>query len=152
MRFVKGCPHKGSKSCWYVVLDCREAELFVAKLLAGRSLELLRDPHRDITSVMAAQAGTALSLDLTSGVHDRKGFYVGRSGGMAPTLHKILEERERDDWPDAPRVRISRWPGGSHFYVTIDGRDFEWNGQNKWPTASSAEEAVQEWRTKRCKK
>ncbi len=146
MLFVKGSPFKGSGSYWYVKLDRPEAEAFVASILRGNAEQFLCDKHADITSCIAAQSSLGLAMQLEDGFHDRRGYYANRRGGMCPELYDTVQETEADDWPVSPDVRICRWPNGRHYYVRVNGREFEWRGKAKWNTAREAEAAVAEWR------
>ena len=38
-------------------------------------------------------------------------------------------------------IKVIRWPGGNHFYITIDGKTTDVDGKEKWNTAGGAEEA-----------
>lgn len=143
MRFVLGRPAKGCDPCWYVRLDCREAEVFVAAILRDNSANFARDPHKGAISAICAIASMQLAMQIDLGFHDRHGYYVGRKGGMCPKLFEIIEEREIDTWPDGPRIETFRWPNGKHYYAKVDGTDVEYKGQTKWNTHEAAQSAAE---------
>jgi hypothetical protein len=142
MKFVKGSSFKGCKPTWYLVLDGKDAEQFTASILRGNGERFLRDPHGDRSSVIAAQASMKLAMMLDLGLHDRTGYFVNRRGGMCHTLYGIVERKTSSMWPEKTEIAITRWPGGVHFYVKVDGQDVEWRGQNKWTTESAARDAA----------
>lgn len=42
-------------------------------------------------------------------------------------------------------VKISKWFGGPHFYISVDGRNVEMNGVSKWNTVEAAEQAMKKY-------
>lgn len=55
-------------------------------------------------------------------------------------------------WPkdkkDEPKINLSRWPNGKHWYATVNGMDVkEDNGQRKWNTPEAAERAAKKFAT-----
>lgn len=143
MRFVLGKPHKLVKPGWYLVLDSREAEEQVANTLRKNSKNFALDPHKSYFTNLLALVSMRLAMEIDCGLHDRMGYYVNREGGMCPQLYKITEERDCDNWPDVPRISISRWPNGKHFYVKVDDIDIEWNRRRKWCTERAAQKAAE---------
>jgi hypothetical protein len=45
----------------------------------------------------------------------------------------------------APKITISRWPEGTHWYARVDGEDVELDGYRKWLSRIEAEAAAKEW-------
>jgi len=156
MRFVLGRPVKGVKGhkitekdfCWYVCLDCEDADLLVAGILNARAKQFLNDPHGkgEFSTHVAMVAASGLALQMETGMHKRRGYYANRSGGMCPNLYEIIEDVEADDWPCEAKVEISKWMNGTHYYVKVNGSDFEWKGKYKWNTREAAENAVEAWK------
>lgn len=145
MKFVFGKPHKLVEPGWYLVLDSRDAEERVALILTNNAKRFVSDPHGGEISAHLALITTRLAMEIYCGLHDRLGFYVGRSGGMCPNLVEIIEEREGNEWPDKPRVSIGKWPNGKQYYARVDDIDLEWRGSNKWNTESAAQKAADEY-------
>jgi hypothetical protein len=48
-----------------------------------------------------------------------------------------------------PKVIISRWPEGMHWYARVDGQDVSLDGTNKWFSELAARTAVDEWLKRR---
>lgn len=142
MKFVLGKPHKLVGPCWYLVIDCRDAEKYVASIIRHNAMKFAKDPHKgDITAVLALKS-MVMAMQFDLGCHDRDGWYVGRRGGMCPNLVEIIKEVESDNWPETERISITKWPGGKHYYARVDEQDVEWGGLNKWSTNEAAREAA----------
>jgi len=45
-------------------------------------------------------------------------------------------------WTTKPKISISKWPNGQHWYAYVDGREVIENGVQKWNTPAEAEEAA----------
>ena len=69
---------------------------------------------------------------------------VNRNGGFFPLRGQAVKEsREVPTWtlPGA-KIKVSQWPGGTHFYARVGDEDVVENGRNKWFDAGSAERAA----------
>ena len=84
-------------------------------------------------------------------IYEKEGkVYVTREGGVRPDTRlrdgeEIVEKctsknfvfpvlSERD-------IKITRWPGGNHFYIMVDGKTATLDGVYKWNTVGAAEDA-----------
>lgn len=58
-----------------------------------------------------------------------------------------IESMEDDRFPQysIKDVKVSKWLGGSHYYVTVNGNLISIDGMEKWKTAKSADEAAKRW-------
>jgi hypothetical protein len=68
-------------------------------------------------------------------------------------MFEIIEEKYKEGagFPDMfhltkseaiKKCKISKWPEGKHFYISLDGIEVIWKGQNKWNTEKAATEAM----------
>lgn len=143
MKFVLGKPHKLVEACWYLVVDCRDAEMYVASILRNNSMRFATDPHRGDLNAHLATISMQRAMLFDFGMHERNGWFVGRMGGMCPNLVEVLKEVESESWPEAQRISISRWPNGKHYYAKVDEQDVVWEGLNKWGTERAAQKAAE---------
>jgi len=77
--------------------------------------------------------------------------YVAKNGGVRPTTilldcESIVDTIVRDDlvFPSDGKkaYKISRWPGGNHFYILENGTSVPIDGKCKWKTVGAAEDAL----------
>lgn len=143
MKFVLGKSCKSANACWYLVLDCRDAEEAVVSILRANSARFAIDAHESDIFATLALTSMLLAVQIDSGTHDRGGYYVNRNGDMCSSLVEVLEERDVDTWPDVEKITTFRWPYGKHYYVKVDGVNLEWEGKTKWNTHKAAREAAE---------
>lgn len=154
MKFVKGVPFKGAKkkdASWYLLINGELPCINMATNIFNARLEkIIKDPHHKIGNAfttLAIEAVIRTQLALHTGA--RNGYFMNRVGGMCPSLHNIQETTEAEQWPDAKRIDVSRWPRGTHWYAKVDGRDVQdENGNIKWRTAKEAERQAKIFREK----
>jgi len=144
MKFVKGSPIRGfNNTHWYLHLKGNEARDFVWRLLQDNAVKFLADPHatNDYASGLAAKASTQLAERVLLG--ERDGYYVNQKGGMCPELYGICHTKDTDNFPGTPKLKVSRWQKGTHFYAKVNGLDVvDTKGRYKWGTEADAKRAA----------
>lgn len=78
-------------------------------------------------------------------------IYINGNGGYMP-LVKGMEEVEARDvskfvLPGAS-IKVSKWPGGKHFYASVGGESVTWDGEIKWNSKWEAQSAAKKWAKK----
>jgi len=76
------------------------------------------------------------------------GCYVNQNLGIMKASGKqILDSHESDVFPSDEnfKIRILRWPHGSHFYAKFGRTEIEEGGDRKWKTFESACSAAKRW-------
>lgn len=77
--------------------------------------------------------------------------YVSRLGACRPDTQllkgeKILDKRSSKDYIYPVRskteFKITKWPGGNHYYILENGNSIEIRGESKWKTAYAAQAAL----------
>jgi hypothetical protein len=58
-----------------------------------------------------------------------------------------LESMNNDRFPQFSfdEIKVERWPGGKHFYITINGTPIKINDIEKWNTEQGAYSAAKKW-------
>jgi hypothetical protein len=98
---------------------------------------------------------SSVFLDVLQGMkgslRERGEIFVNSNGAYFSLVEgmKVSGTKEVDAYvlptDTAPKVVVSRWPGGTHWYARVDGQDVQLQGINKWLTESGAQAAVYEW-------
>ena len=73
--------------------------------------------------------------------------YVNQAGGWFHQSDdtKELDTMESDWWPEHTKPKFQQWPGGKHWYCSVDGRNIEVAGKQKWNTYEAAVAAYRLW-------
>ena len=147
--------------CWLDIKDspdnkeghCRTTQANVAKLLLNIKMEKedrTRIPMPEaITFLEQMFTKTAIELFLKDG-----SVYVNVKGGCRDTNlrndgsnvdEEIFETCVNKDFvfPTLGKdvIKITKWPGCPHFYISVNGKNVEVDGIQKWKTIEGAEEA-----------
>lgn len=81
-------------------------------------------------------------------------IYINKLGGYCFGIHDfddicIKEELYFPSDDNKPKIKIKKWPGGSHYYAYINGREVKDEfGNIKWNTEKKANEVVLEYLNK----
>lgn len=78
-------------------------------------------------------------------------IYVNKYGGYF-TWHKDLVELETVEGKKFPQInlkdiKVSKWPQGVHWYITVNGSAITIDGIEKWKTEEDAWVAAKNWST-----
>jgi len=80
---------------------------------------------------------------------EKEPIYINHNGGWCTKLKEHgdpIRQVNLYPWPERePKITISRWPNGRHYYARVDGEDVVIDGRMKWDTYGAAEKAAERW-------
>ena len=76
-------------------------------------------------------------------------IFINQNGGYFSWTqnYEILESKESDRFPQYEKkdIKVSKWPEGTHWYITCDGAKVEVDGIPKWINEKDAWDAAKRW-------
>lgn len=85
-------------------------------------------------------------------IHENGYIVINKAGGYhsGPIEHSQFVHRKTFTWPDFKEsdIKVSRFPGGTHWYVKIGDMELHEDGNIKWMTEKEAWEAARRYISK----
>lgn len=142
----------------------KEGHCRTTRANAFKTILTIEMEKRGLKQMPMVQAVTFLEQAATKTVinifYDEGSVYANSAGGCRTTHlrndhrgvdEKIFEIHKRKDFvfptDKSPfeDVKITRWPGSPHFYLSVNGKNIEVDGVQKWNTVTAAEEAMESY-------
>ena len=116
------------------------------------TLKMEREGKETISFADAIMFLTEIATKAVIEIYHKNGqVYVSKNGACRPDTklldgEEILDKTIRKDYIYPVRskkeYKITRWPGGNHYYILENGNSIGFNGVNKWNTVSLAQDAL----------
>lgn len=107
-----------------------------------------KEGKKSYSNLDLAQMYNEMTLDNKAKYLKEKGpIFINRAGGFCSVdAFRIKAEMKKDSliFPDTKEkeIKISQFPGGTHFYASINAVSISFNGQGKWDSYPEAKAAV----------
>jgi len=156
------CQYKASENAqiWFDIKNspedkaghCRTRKASIYKDLLAAKIEKSGKKSMNMVDALMEIAkmncGTHIKIFLMDGA-----VYANQAGGCRDTHLRddgrcdeyIFETCYNSDFifpsMSESNIQVVKWPGGNHFYITIDGKTTDVDGVEKWNTVKGVEEA-----------